>query len=108
MRLQLNNLQSTLAGLQPLSDSNGRLQPVPVSNAARRTPAQDSSRHDIATTDNPVETQLVSNNESAEPQLVSEALTSSIGKTKKVKRILLIKVTILINKLGLHFPPQPS
>lgn len=83
MRLQLNNLQSTLAGLQPLSDSNGRLQPVPVSNAARRTPAQDSSRHDIATTDNPVETQLVSNTESAEPQLVNEALTSSIGKTKK-------------------------
>ena len=80
----MNNLQSTLAGLQPLSDNTGRAQTVPVNNAIPMTPGQDSSRHDIVTTNKPVET-LVSNNKPVEPQSVSELLTSSIGKTKKVQ-----------------------
>lgn len=54
-----------------------------MSNVVPVTPAQDSSRHDIVTTSKPVET-LVSNNKPVEPQSVSEILTSSVGKTKKV------------------------
>ena len=48
------------------------------------TPAQDSSRHDIVTTNKPVESQPVSDDQPVEPESISEVLISSIGKTKKV------------------------
>ena len=84
----MNNLQSTLAGLQPLSDNTGRLQTILVNDAVPLTPAQDSSRNDILTTNKPVET-LGSNNKPVEakpiePQSVNELIPYSTGKTKKV------------------------
>lgn len=58
---------------------------MPASNAVPMTPAQDSSRCDLVTTNKAVESQPVSNNKPVEHQPVNEILTTSVGKTKKVK-----------------------
>lgn len=82
-----------MAGLQPLSANNVRLQSaILVKNAVPMTPAapQGTSKHDILTATKPIEPQPVSN-KLVEPQSVSEVL---IGKTKKVK-VLLLKVSML-------------
>ena len=68
----MNNLQSTLACLQPLSDNTSNPQPVPVVTATIPvTPAREPVTHDTDSVRKP-----------AEP--VNEVLPTMAGKTKKV------------------------